>query len=121
MNSVYILILVFFFIALIYSSVGFGGGSSYLAIMALPVFMFLPNQIRFMALICNIVVVSGSAVIFLSKQKIQLRGLWPYLLPGVVMSYIGGIWKLSDHVYYLVLSVTLMVASVLLWFRFKDS
>jgi uncharacterized membrane protein YfcA len=121
MNSVYLLILLFFFIALIYSSVGFGGGSSYLALMALPVFFFLPAQIRFMALICNIVVVSGSSIIFLSRQKIRIATLLPYLLPSVPMAYVGGWWKLSDHLYYLVLSFTLICASALLWFKVRES
>lgn len=116
MTSVYVLAIIFFLIALVYSSVGFGGGSSYLAIMALPVFELLPAQIRFTALICNIVVVSGSSVIFLLKQKINPKYLLPFLLPSVPMSYLGGIWKLSDQLYYLVLAATLVFAAILLWF-----
>lgn len=121
MNSVYLLIFLFFFIALIYSSVGFGGGSSYLALMALPVFFLLPAQIRLMALICNIVVVSGSSIIFLSRQRIRIATLLPYLLPSVPMAYVGGLWKLSDHLYYLILSFTLICASALLWFKVRES
>jgi len=42
----YILVSAFFIIALIYSSVGFGGGSSYLALLAQPFFALLPETIK---------------------------------------------------------------------------
>ncbi len=60
--DLYILIGAFFFIALIYSSVGFGGGSSYLALMAQPFFSLMPDTIRPTALLCNVVVVTGGTI-----------------------------------------------------------
>ena len=60
------IILLFFTVAILYASVGFGGGSSYLAILALTGLAF--TQIRATALLCNIVVVFGN-VIYYQKQK----------------------------------------------------
>ena len=59
-------ILLFFTVAILYASVGFGGGSSYLAILALTGIVF--TQIRATALLCNIAVVSSN-VFFFSQQK----------------------------------------------------
>ena len=50
-------IAMFFMVAILYASVGFGGGSSYLAILALMGFAYV--QLRAISLLCNIVVVSG--------------------------------------------------------------
>ena len=53
---------IFFVISVIYSAAGLGGGSSYLAILALFPLEF--TEVRMMALLCNIVVVSGSVYVF---------------------------------------------------------
>ena len=50
----------FFLVAVLYSSVGFGGGSSYLAVLALTGIAY--TQIRSTALLCNIIVVSGNVI-----------------------------------------------------------
>ena len=63
------IILLFFTVAILYSSVGFGGGSSYLAILALTGIAF--TQIRATALLCNIVVVSGNVFLFY-QQKFRM-------------------------------------------------
>ena len=59
---------IFFIIALFYSSVGFGGGSSYLAILSLVLTDFY--EIRSMALVLNICVVSIGSLVFL-KNKVM--------------------------------------------------
>ncbi len=56
----------FFIVATIYASVGFGGGSSYLAILALYTLPF--KEMRFIALICNIIVVTGGTIIFIKHD-----------------------------------------------------
>lgn len=113
----WILVGCFFLIATVYSSVGFGGGSSYLALLALPVWMLTPQVIRPVALMCNIVVVSGTAWVFLRRESFRFADWWPYLLPSVPLAWLGGQWKLSDHGFFLLLGFTLIVASVMLWVR----
>ncbi|HOX84025.1 MAG TPA: sulfite exporter TauE/SafE family protein [Chryseolinea sp.] len=112
-----LLILFFFIIALVYSSVGFGGGSSYLAVLAQPFFMLLPEEIRPIALCCNIIVVTGGAIIFYKEGKIEWREVWPFLVFSVPMAYLGGFWKLEHHTFFIVLGITLIVASLFLWIQ----
>ncbi|MDQ6845328.1 MAG: sulfite exporter TauE/SafE family protein, partial [Bacteroidota bacterium] len=57
----------FLIIAFTYASVGFGGGSSYLAILAVYALPF--KEIRLVALLCNIIVVTGGTIIFIRKGQ----------------------------------------------------
>jgi uncharacterized membrane protein YfcA len=112
-----ILLLLFFLIALIYASVGFGGGSSYLALLAQPIFMLTPAEIRPAALLCNIVVVTGGVLIFYREKKIVWKEVWPFLVASIPLAYLGGLIQLNDDVFYLVLSITLILAAVALWIQ----
>lgn len=112
-----ILVASFFLIALIYASVGFGGGSSYLALLAQPMFMLLPEVIRPTALLCNIIVVTGGAIIFYREGKIVWKEVWPFLIASVPMAYLGGFWKLKHETFFILLGITLIVAAVLLWIQ----
>ncbi len=113
----YLLLISFFIIALVYSSVGFGGGSSYLALMAQPFFALLPEVIRPTALLCNIVVVTGGTIIFYKQGKLSWKEIWPFLIASVPMAFVGGFWKLQDSVFFILLGITLLIASVFLWIQ----
>jgi uncharacterized membrane protein YfcA len=112
-----ILITSFFLIALIYSSVGFGGGSSYLALLAQPMFDLLPDVIRPTALLCNIIVVTGGTVIFYREGKINWKDVWPFLVVSIPLAYVGGFGKLGYQTFFIVLGITLIIASVALWIK----
>lgn len=117
MDSQFLLLaLCFFSIALIYSSVGFGGGSSYLALLAL---MNLDiGIIRPTALLCNIIVVSGGTFIFWRSGALDLKKSWPFICASIPMAFIGGYWKIEDaSFFFIVLGICLIAASVLLWVR----
>jgi len=117
----YILISSFFLIALIYSSVGFGGGSSYLAVMAQPFFGLLPETIRPVALLCNLVVVTGGVIIFYKESRLSWRDTWPFLLSSVPLAMVGGFWKLKADTFFILLGFTLLLASVFLWIKPKPT
>lgn len=110
-----ILLVSFFFIALIYSSVGFGGGSSYLAILALLAVDF--HLMRSTALLCNIIVVTGGVYIFHKEGKLDLKKSWPLVFSSVPMAYVGGLWPIKQEVFFILLGVTLVVVSLLLWLQ----
>ncbi len=112
-----ILIAAFFFIALIYSSVGFGGGSSYLALLALPVFMLAFPVIRSTALFCNLIVVGGGLFVFYKEGKFSWREAWPYLAGSVPMAYVGGLWPIKEDTFFVLLGFTLVIVPFLLWFQ----
>ena len=67
-----IILTIFFFItAVLYSSIGFGGGSTYLALLLIwdvPYYIF-----PILALICNIIVVSGNSINFLKSKNINFN------------------------------------------------
>ena len=63
--------MLFFAVAILYSSVGFGGGSSYLAILALSGIVY--TQIRATALLCNIIVVLGNVLLFHHEKKLNWK------------------------------------------------
>ncbi len=111
----YLLVFSFLIIALIYSSVGFGGGSSYLALLALPLFALLPDQIRPTALFCNLVVVTGGTIIFYREKVLEWKEVLPYLLLSVPMAYVGGRMKMNDRNFFLLLAFTLILAAFFLW------
>src|SRR5688572_8571687 len=113
----FILLGSFLFIAMVYASVGFGGGSSYLALLAQPMFHLLPDMIRPTALLCNIIVVTGGTIIFIRDEKISWKQVWPFLVASVPMAYLGGFWKLEDGVFFVLLGISLFIAAVFLWIQ----
>jgi uncharacterized protein len=102
---------------MIYASVGFGGGSSYLALLAQPMFALLPEVIRPTALLCNIIVVTGGTLIFLRDGKISWKEVWPFLVVSVPMAYLGGLWKMTNSSFFILLGISLLVASIFLWIQ----
>ena len=78
----------FFFIAVIYSAVGFGGGSSYIAVLALLEYPY--EHIPVIALVCNLVVVAGGVYHFTREGHFNWTLFWPYALSSIPMAYIGG-------------------------------
>jgi len=111
------LYLIFFFIALVYSSVGFGGGSSYLAILALFDVNYLLT--RSTALLCNIAVVSGSVYIFHKKGHLDLKKTLPLVTASVPLAFAGGYLPLRENTFFVLLGLTLLVAGILTWLRPK--
>jgi uncharacterized membrane protein YfcA len=110
-----ILVIGFFIIALTYSSVGFGGGSSYLALLAV---MSLPYEtIRPTALLCNIIVVTGGTYIFFKEGKLDFKKCWPFLLASIPLAFIGGFWKIGGSTFFIILGFCLIAAAALLWLK----
>lgn len=107
------IILLFFTVAILYSSVGFGGGSSYLAILALTGIVF--TQIRATALLCNIVVVSGNVFLFLRQKKINFKKIIPLILLSIPLAFLGGKLKISQQFFFILLGFTLLFAAITMW------
>jgi uncharacterized membrane protein YfcA len=113
------IVVFFFLIASLYSSVGFGGGSSYISILA---FYGLPfTFVRSVALICNIVVVSNSTVQYWRNGLLNLKKIIPLVLLSVPLAFIGGKIPLKEKSFFILLGVTLLIASLLMWFQPKTS
>lgn len=113
----YIIIMLFFIVAILYSSVGFGGGSSYLAILALSGIAF--TQMRAIALLCNIIVVLGNVFLYNKNNSIDWQKTFPIVLFSVPFAYLGGYLKISQQFFFILLGFTLFVASLTMWFSNK--
>jgi uncharacterized protein len=99
----------FFFAALLYSSVGHGGASGYLAVLALA--NFAPVQMRPIALLMNVAVASIAWCNFTRAGYFNFRMFWPLALLGVPCAYIGGLNRLSDATYASVLGISLILSA----------
>jgi len=107
------IIVLFFLVAILYSSVGFGGGSSYLAILALTSLAFI--HIRAIALLCNIVVVSGGTYIYVKNKLFNWKKIIPLVFISMPMAFIGGYLKISQTFFFIILGITLFIAALLMW------
>jgi len=109
------LALIFLIVALLYASVGFGGGSTYIAILALTNISF--ETIPILALICNIIVVTGNSLRFKSNNLIPWRRIWPLLLFSVPAAWLGGFTVISRENFIFLLGVLLILAALILLVR----
>ena len=113
-----ILSILFFVTAILYSSVGFGGGSTYLALLLLwgvPYFIF-----PVVALTCNIIVVSGNCFNYIRAGNLNLKLLIPYLIGSIPLAFIGGSLPIEKEFFEILLFVVLTIAGVLLLFKFNS-
>ena len=83
-----ILSILFFVTAILYSSVGFGGGSTYLALLLIWGIPY--NIFPIIALSCNIIVVSGNCFNYIRAGNLNLKLLIPYLIGSIPLAFIGG-------------------------------
>ncbi len=82
------LAILFLVTATLYSSVGFGGGSTYLALLLI---WGIPYSIfPVIALSCNIIVVSGNCFNYVKAGNLNLKLLLPYLIGSIPLAYLGG-------------------------------
>jgi hypothetical protein len=104
--------------AVLYSSVGFGGGSTYLALLLIwgvPYFVF-----PVIALSCNIIVVSGNCFNYIRAGNLNLKLLIPYLIGSIPLAFIGGSLPIEKGLFEILLFLVLMTAGTLLLFNFKS-
>ena len=109
----------FFLIALIYSAAGFGGGSSYLAVLTLFPLEF--TEVRMVALLCNIVVVSSSVYIFYKNGFLNVRKILPLVLWSVPFAYFGGSLKINQSIFFIILGLTLLIAAILMLIKKQEN
>lgn len=109
------ILILFFIIAGIYASAGFGGGSSYLAVLAL--FALPMTTLRPAALLCNLVVVSGNLLIFRSNGQLKLRQSAPLVLAGLPLAFLGGYWKIGERHFFIILGAALVMAALAMWIQ----
>lgn len=105
----------FALVALIYSSVGFGGGSTYSALLALGGVDY--RLIPVVALLCNIIVVTGGTIRYWRAALIDWRAMAPLLIVSAPLAFVGGLVPLKQSVFYLLLGSGLLLSSLALLIR----
>ena len=113
-----LLAILFLVSATLYSSVGFGGGSTYLALLliwGIPYFIF-----PIVALSCNIIVVSANCFNYIRAGNLNLKLLLPYLVGSIPLAYIGGSLPIEKRLFEILLFLVLITAGTLLLFNFKS-
>ena len=117
-SQLLVLAISFFIIAAIYSAVGFGGGSSYVALLALSGIPFA--HIPIVGLVCNVIVTASGSWHFSRAGHFQPSLLWPFLLGSLPFAFLGGSLKTSESVFFLLLGLTLVGAGLRLVVKRKD-
>ena len=113
-----ILSFLFFITAISYSSVGFGGGSTYLALLLI---WDIPYHIfPILALLCNIIVVLNSSFNYVSSGNHNFKFLIPFLLGSVPLAFVGGTLLIERELFEILLFIILITAGFLLLINNKS-
>ena len=108
----------FFLTAILYSSVGFGGGSTYLALLLI---WDVPYQIfPIIALCCNIIVVSGNCFNYIKAGNINIKLLSPFLISSIPLAFVGGSLQLNKSFFEILLFAVLTLAGLSLLLKFRS-
>jgi hypothetical protein len=113
-----LLAILFLVVAILYSSVGLGGGSTYFALLliwGIPYFIF-----PVIALSCNIIVVSGNCFNYIRAGNLNLRLLIPYLIGSMPLAFIGGSLPIEKKLFEILLFLVLTIAGILLLLNFRS-
>ena len=113
-----ILPILFLITAILYSSVGFGGGSTYLALLLVwdvPYYIF-----PIIALLCNIIVVTGNSFNYIRSGNHNFKLLIPFLIGSVPLAFIGGTLKIEKDIFEILLFFVLLIAGILLLINNKS-
>jgi len=110
--SISVICLCFFIIAVVYSSAGFGGGSSYIALLLVA---NLPmTDVRFIGLVCNIIVVSTSCYYFYKAGILKIRELLPLIILSIPFAFLGGLITPNYNLYKVIAGIALISASIIM-------
>ena len=113
-----ILSILFFVTAILYSSVGFGGGSTYLAFLLL---WNIPYYVLpVIALCCNVVVVCGNSFNYIKAGNLKFDLLTPYLIGSIPFAFIGGSLQIDKNIFEYLLFLVLVISGVLLFINFRS-
>ena len=103
----------FFLIAMLYSSVGHGGASGYIAVLS--IFGILSSSLTSIPLALNVIVASTSFYHFYKSGFFDAKLLIPFIITSIPASYVGGLISVPKNIFEIILSITLILASARLF------
>src|SRR5215467_5266201 len=107
METLIIFYILLFLVAFLYSSVGHGGASGYLALMA--IFSISPEVMKPTALLLNLFVSLVSFIQFYRGGHFKLRLFLPFALASIPMAYAGGMITMETNLYKKILGLLLLI------------
>jgi uncharacterized membrane protein YfcA len=107
MESIYLFYFLLFIVAMLYSSVGHGGASGYLALMA--IYAFTPEVMKPTALILNLFVSLTSFIQFYRGDHFKWKIFVPLALASIPAAFAGGLITMDASVYKKVLGTLLFI------------
>jgi len=108
-----------FIVAVLYSSVGHGGASGYLAVLSF--FVLAPEVMASTALLLNVLVAGLGMYAFYRAGHFSFRLAWPFIVLSIPAAFLGGMMGVSEDLYFLLLAVILGIAAFRLAFVVNDS
>lgn len=107
MDSIYLFYILLFLVAMLYSSVGHGGASGYLALMA--IYAFTPEVMKPTALILNLFVSLTSFIQFYRGEHFKWKIFVPLAVASIPLAFIGGLITMEASIYQKVLGSLLFI------------
>ena len=108
--TAFILPVLFFATAALYATVGFGGGSTYTALLVMMDDAIW--RIPIIALICNITVVAAGSYLAVTRRAFVWQHAAPFFIASVPLAFIGGLIALRDETYITLLAISLLLAGL---------
>ncbi len=106
--------LLIFFVAILYSSVGHGGASGYLAVLSF--FAVSPEKMSTTALMLNVLVAGLATWSYYRAKHLSMKLAWPFILASIPAAFVGGTIRISEKTYFLLLALVLVFAAFRLAF-----
>ena len=104
-----------FLAALLFSSVGHGGATAYLATFAL--IGLMPASMKPAALCLNVLVASIALFKFYKVNAFNWALFWPIALTSVPAAFIGGQTTLPTHIYKIIVGICLLIAGLIIFYK----
>ena len=115
-----VIYILFFVVAFLYASVGHGGASGYLALMAL--LSFSPGVMKPTALLLNVMVSLMAFISFYRARHFTTNILWPLIAGSIPFAFLGSLLPVSDILYKKILGLVLLISIVrLVWQKEKSN
>lgn len=105
--------------AALYASVGHGGASGYLAVMALVGVSAV--VMRPSALILNVLVATLATIAFIRAGHFRFSLLWPFLVTSIPCAYFAGSHSIGDPTFKLLVAATLVVAAARMFMPAREA
>ncbi len=119
MPDIFVLAVLTFLVAFIYSSVGHGGASGYLAALS---FFAVSHEVMAASALClNLLVAGLSFFIYLRARHFDWKLTWPFIVISIPAAFLGGLVKIPPSAYAALLAGALFFAGLRLLFNFNQA